>query len=460
MSSLNDQLALNSEGTQPSSDNISKQIMRKVLTRTVPQYMEFMQERLVSDCVEKAREISAKFGVGRSISRKPFFLTDEDFGINGAIGNSFALVKPGNPTRPLRIIIAHSDIPCLRIPANPIYVVNDSARSMASPSISLRTEPFGGVRPDDWYGTEVDIVGKMFIGGKVKRIELPGRIRQKSLHVDNPGEMKTYDGLKVDTGYQVPEKLYRQLGITSADDFSRSRLYCFPHSKTAGRLVGHELGGFGHDDRACVWASLMAGLETLASTNNTVMIFGLDNEEIGGGGNSASYRGFFENILEETLKVVYGPTKKFSLPADLNRGILGVMPAIFADVAVGLGPEELEDPRINFDGASRMGWGPFIYSGILTSPKHVDKIMTQIERDLPDKKKLRSKRYQMGGDYSHVDLRYSYHGDAQMSDSFGDVMPCLNIGLPVTGLHHPRTETINVFDLHWMREIYKIYLKN
>jgi len=27
-------------------------------------------------------------------------------------------------------------------------------------------------------------------------------------------------------------------------------------------------------------------------------------------------------------------------------------------------------------------------------------------------------------------------------------------------LHHPRAETINVFDLHFLKEAYKIYLKN
>jgi hypothetical protein len=47
-----------------------------------------------------------------------------------------------------------------------------------------------------------------------------------------------------------------------------------------------------------------------------------------------------------------------------------------------------------------------------------------------------------------------------MYDSFGDVMPCLNVGIPVSGLHHPRTEVINIFDLHWMKEAYKAYLKN
>jgi aspartyl aminopeptidase len=47
-----------------------------------------------------------------------------------------------------------------------------------------------------------------------------------------------------------------------------------------------------------------------------------------------------------------------------------------------------------------------------------------------------------------------------MYDSFGDTIPCLNLGVPVIGLHHPRTEAINIFDLFWTKEAYKVYLEN
>ena len=225
-------------------------------------------------------------------------------------------------------------------------------------------------------------------------------------------------------------------------------------------MVGNELGAFGHDDRCCVWASLKAGLETLKNNDNTTLIFALDNEEIGSVGNSASYRGFFENTLRETLKIVHGDkAKEIELPVALNRELLGGMPAIFADVGVGLGPEELEDSyNVNYRGASRLGWGAMINCGVTTSPKHMSKILDLFDKKLPGKKQRL--RYQIGGDYSPVDSRWSWKGDAQMYDAFGDVIPCLNIGIPVTGLHHPRTETVNVFDLFWMKEAYKAYLEN
>jgi aspartyl aminopeptidase len=460
MVSANDQLVHDFEGVQPASDNLSEELIKEVTDSTTPEYQKFIQARLVSDSIENARKIAESAGSVRDISEKLFFLSDEDMGTNGSIGNSFALVKPGKPGNPLRIIIAHSDVPSLRIPVNPVYAEGDSEKELACPSLSLYTEPFGGVRPEDWYGTEVDIIGKLYLNGTEKRIFLPGRIRQKSVHVDDSRAIKTFEGLKVDTGFRTAGELYNALGIECADDFARAKLYCLPHFKEGnnGRLIGNELGAFGHDDRSCVWASLKAGLDSLA-TDNTTLVFGLDNEEIGSVGNSGSYRGFFESVLKETLKVVYKEkARDIDLPSDLNRKLLGDMPAIFADVGVGMGSEELDDPfNVNSRGASRMGWGVFINSGIITSPKHVDKLITLLERDLPGENQY--SRYQIGGDYTPVDSRYGF-GSAQMHDSFGDVLPCLNVGIPVTGLHHPRTETINIFDLHWMKEAFKVYLRN
>lgn len=473
MASATDNIVDGFHGEQPAGDNLSKRMRKDLEENTIPKYMNFMQERLTSDTVERAREIASENGAKRDIGEKPFFVSDEDLSINGSTGNSFALVKPGKKGRPLRVIISHSDVPSLRIPVNPIYVENSHERELSCPSVSLLTEPAGGVRPDDWYGMEVDIVGKIYLNGKERRIEIPGRIKAKSLHVDDSRYIKTFEGLKVDTGAREVKALHEMFGITSADDFAKAKLYCLPHIPGKretrmignipvgfnGRLVGNELGGFGHDDRSCVWASLQAGVETLEKNDNTVILAALDNEEIGSVGNSANYRGFFENVLIETLKVVYGKdAREIILPADLNRKLLGDLPAIFADVGVGIGIEELDDPvNVNYRGAIRLGWGVAINCGITTSPKHVSKLMDILDKDLPGKD--RYFRYQIGGDYSPVDNRYSWVGSPQMFDSFFDVMPCLNVGIPVVGLHHPRTEAINVFDLHWMKEAYKAYLK-
>ncbi len=464
MTSWNDIQVANFRGIMPAVMESGKEIADKVITETLPQYSEFMQSRFICDSIENARKIVKDHGIKKnSFGSEPFFITDEEAGVNGAVGSAFALVKPGKKDKPFRIIIAHSDVPSLRIPANPVYTATDTSREMSTSTISLCTEPFGGVRIEDWTGVDVDIIGKMYIGGKEKKVEMPGRIKARSLHVDHPAIMKDFDSLKVDTGFSTAEDLYRFLGIKSADDFSRARLYCLPRQfkdKKRALLIGLELGGYGHDDRCCVWAGLKAGLETRLETDNTTMFFALDNEEIGGIGNSASYRGFFENVLRETVKVVYGKKDAANvyLPGELNRKLLGDMPAIFADVGVGLGSSELENPLglVDMRGASRLGWGIMIGTGIVTSPKHVDRFITMLEKKLPGKK--RNQRYQIGGDYMPADLR-PWGASGQMYDSFGDSIPSLNVGIPVCGLHHPGVEAINIFDLHWMKEAYKLYMK-
>jgi len=195
----------------------------------MPQYAEFMQSRFICDSVESARRVAQKHGVKQStFGADPFFVSDEDIGINGAIGSAFALVKPGKKEKPFRIIVAHSDVPSLRIPSNPVYTALDTSREMSTPTVSLCAEPFGGVRIDDWAGAEVNIIGKLYIGGKEKTVSLPSRIKARSLHVDHQTIMKDTDSLRIDTGFPSIAGLYPALGIKSADDFSRARLYCLP----------------------------------------------------------------------------------------------------------------------------------------------------------------------------------------------------------------------------------------
>jgi aspartyl aminopeptidase len=201
MASLNDLEVERFEGAQPALECIDKKVTKEVYNQTLKNYLNFLRVELVSDSVEEARAIAGRAGVKfKDVGEKPFFVSDEDFGINGSIGNSFALVKPGRADNPLRIIIAHSDVPSLRIPVNPVFTADSTKQEMMTPSVSLCTEPFGGIRPDDWYGMDVKVVGKLYLNGKEKRVSIPGRIKQKSLHVDDPRMMKSFEGLKIDTG--------------------------------------------------------------------------------------------------------------------------------------------------------------------------------------------------------------------------------------------------------------------
>jgi len=453
------------KGYQPAADNLRKGVKNYVFKKMVPEYVDFMQARLARDCVSSLRKFVGENGIniGR-ISEKPFCVTDRDVGINGADGGAYALVKPGKKDTSLRIILVHTDVPCLKLSPQPIHVETDADNSFAYPSFNFSTEPYGGIRAEDWYGMDVDIIGSIFQNGFERKINIPGRIKQKSIHVEDPDERKTLNMLKVDTGMRTMKEVYKKFKIKDAMDFGRAELYVVPHffGGKNGRLVGNELGAYGHDDRACVWASTIAGLESICNedSDNTFLIFGLDREEVGSTGSAGGYHGFFEAVLKETLRVIYGD-RRFELPADLQRGLLGKFPVISADTDVALGEQEIADISaglIDLQNSAKSGWGVYIsannagFGNRNVSPKHVDFLM-----QLFDKKFGRNarERYQVIGNCGTPDSEIP---KGTMADIFDKFFPCVDVGVPIIGLHNPTSESLNVFDLFWAKEAYRAYL--
>lgn len=96
MTSWNDVQVANFRGVMPAVEQAGKEITNKVISETMPEYSKFMQSRFICDSVETARKIAEEQGVKRnSCGSQPFFVSDEDVGINGAFGSAFAFVKPG-----------------------------------------------------------------------------------------------------------------------------------------------------------------------------------------------------------------------------------------------------------------------------------------------------------------------------------------------------------------------------
>ena len=163
MTSLADRAFKTEKGVQPAADYISKKIQEYVRGRMLKQYGDFLEAKTAYETIEKTRELAEEHGlkIGKT-SGKPFFVTDVDMGMNGATGNACALIKPGKKNAPLRIAIAHSDSPCLRLTPQPVYFELDALASNVCPSFSLNCEPYGGVRKQDWYGRPVLVTGKVF----------------------------------------------------------------------------------------------------------------------------------------------------------------------------------------------------------------------------------------------------------------------------------------------------------
>ncbi len=456
-------------GNQFSADNLPKGVRQRVLGGFAPEYQRFIRNALpaeIADYTRNGLSFNGTLKVG-GVSDKPFFVTDEDMGINGAMGNSFALVRPGVKGSKLRIIMAHTDTPCLKTRPQPIYVEVDAEKEQLSRNVALLCEPFGGVRPADWYGKGVVVTGRIYDGstGLARKVEIPARIEQRSLHTEEDGEVKTFEHLRAYTPARTIKELYGLLGVRDSLDFSGADLGVFPENirTTNGHVVGDELIGFGHDDRSCLFAGIRAFENALQSRrNNTLMVFGLEREEVGSTGNGGGYRGFFESVLKETLKIVEGRhAKEIDLPLDLNRGLLGDLPAISADVDIGLSDQELADwQNVDYLNAAKLGWGFFIsafdndWAVRRCSRKHTARLMDLMRTRLPGTHK--SDRVQVVGSV-HAPGSPSCSGT--MADVFDSYLPTVDMGVPVSGLHTPGGENLNLFDLYWLSQGYQVYLE-
>jgi aspartyl aminopeptidase len=152
-------------------------------------------------------------------------------------------------------------------------------------------------------------------------------------------------------------------------------------------------------------------------------------------------------------------------PLDLSRGLLGDMPAISADVGIALGNQELEmigTNELDIQNCPKSGWGCFIdaegFSGFgsrTTSPRHISNLVSLLEKNLIGRNK--SSRFHITGNSITQDSDFS---SGTMSDELAKFMPCVDMGIPVIGLHHPTCEVLNIYDLFWTKEAYKIYLQN
>tara|TARA_Y100000310_G_scaffold342167_1_gene444072 strand:+ start:4776 stop:6200 length:1425 start_codon:yes stop_codon:yes gene_type:complete len=458
------------KGFQPAADHLPEGVKKYVSVEMIPDYIDFIQNRLARESVSYIEKLVKEGREGVVVGRvtdKPFFVTDKHMGINGADGGAYALVKPGKKGKPLRLIIAHTDVPCLKVKPQPIHIQTDADNCLAYPSFCFSTEPYGGVRAEDWIGMGVDVVGSIFQNGKERRISIPGTIKQKSVHVDNdPDAKKTLNMLKVDTGIRTMKGVYKKFGIKDSMDFGRAELYVVPDffSGINGKMVGNELRGYGHDDRSCLWTSTMAGLEAICEEDNenTFLIFGLDREEVGSTGSAGGYHGFFETVLKETLNTVYGKqADKFNLAVDLQRGLLGGYPVISADTDVALGDQEIEDideGLIDLQNSAKSGWGVYVavnnvnFENRNVSPRHVDLLMSLFDKKFGKHKR---DRYQIIGNCGTPDSEIP---KGTMSDIFDKSFPCVDMGVPIIGLHNPTSESMNVFDMYWAMEAYAAYL--
>lgn len=284
-----------------------------------------------------------------------------------------ALVRPGEKplAEGLRIIASHIDAPRLDLKQNPLY----EDLSMAY----LKTHYYGGIKKYHWLSRPLALHGVVLTEKGEKVAICLGEDPSDPVFVINDllphlaykvqGEKRLFEAFPAEKlnvlvgGIPLlgPEDLKDavKLGILRLlrdrygiveEDLVSAEIEVVPAGNA--RYVGFDrafLGAYGHDDRACAFASLRAILDIKDPPVTAVALF-LDKEEIGSDGNTGAKSRFLEHLIYELMKYEGGQADPHSLLT-----ILFASKAISADVTAGIDPDYLDVHEKRND--ARMGYG-------------------------------------------------------------------------------------------------------
>ena len=217
------------------------------------------------------------------------------------------------------IAAAHVDNPRLDLKQHPLYEDGEMA--------FFKTHYYGGIKKYQWVVTPLALVG-VVVRGDGEKVDVsigldPGEPRfvitdllphlaadqmKKSAAEVIPGEgLNLLLGTRPDAEegsdrvkLRVLKLLHEKYGITEAD-FLSAELCAVPADEVTDIGLDRSLiGGFGHDDRVCAYAELMAVLEAKKPEKTAVCLL-VDKEEIGSVGATGITSRFFENTVAELM---------------------------------------------------------------------------------------------------------------------------------------------------------------
>ena len=288
-----------------------------------------------------------------------------------------AVVGSNDPLEGFNILGAHLDSPRLDLKPRPLY--EDHGLAM------LKTHYYGGIKKYQWPGLPLALHG-VVVRADGTRLEvvigenpldpvltisdlLPHLAREQ--FEKKVSDAFTGEDLNVLAGSfplgeleqgdtfreAILDLLYNTYGIVEEDLIS-AELELVP--AWMARDVGLDrsmVGGYGQDDRVCVFAAMRA-LGMIETPLNTAVGFFVDKEEIGSTGNTGMESHFFENCVAELLNRCQPDYDNLML-----RRVLQGSRAISADVNAAMDPSYPSVMEKN--NAAKLGCGTVItkYTG-------------------------------------------------------------------------------------------------
>ena len=237
--------------------------------------------------------------------------------VNREKGLTLAVIGKKSLSEGANIAAAHVDNPRLDLKQYPLYEDGEMA--------FFKTHYYGGIKKYQWVATPLALVGVAVRadGGKVDVSIGLGKGEPRFVITDllphlagdqmkkNAAEVIPGEGLNLLLGtrpdaeegadrvkLRILKLLHEKYGITEAD-FLSAELCAVPADEITDIGLDRSLiGGFGHDDRVCAYAELMAILETEAPEKTAVCLL-VDKEEIGSEGVTGMLSQSFDRFMED-----------------------------------------------------------------------------------------------------------------------------------------------------------------
>ncbi len=267
-----------------------------------------------------------------------------------------------------RIIGAHLDSPRLDFKQHPIY--ENTYLAM------VKTHYYGGIRKHQWFSIPLAIHGVVVkIDGTKVNIKIgedpkdpvfviPDLLPHLAYKQNDKKLSKAFEAEKMNAiigsmpyleeeevedkiKFAVLSILSQKYSITEEDLYSAELQFVPAYQAKFVGLDNSLIGGYGQDDRICVFCGVKSFLDQEVPEYTQVLV-GWDKEEIGSEGATSARSRFIEYVLEEIIDI-WGEN------CHLSEVFLNTK-AISADVHAALDPDyqDLHD-KLN---ASKLGYGP------------------------------------------------------------------------------------------------------
>jgi aspartyl aminopeptidase len=349
---------------------------RKEMDALSKEYLSFLTNcKTERETVAYVREMAEKAGFVEGIA------------LGGAMftlrGKTIILARPGQKAlkHGFRLLGAHGDTPHLDLKQRPLLENGFVAQ--------VKTHYYGGILKHQWLARPLALHGVVALkGGRVipvclgedlaepvfaiadllphlaqKQMEkkvseafeaeklniLFGHAPVKIKKKDKPksGEGAKESGIKEPVKRMVLELLHSRFGLEEEDLYS-AELHAVPAgpARPVG-LDGSLLGGYGQDDRICVFSGLKAFLAEPRPEHAQLLVI-WDKEEIGSEGSTSAKSRFFEYCLQELIDA-WDPGVRFSAVCYASKAVSG-------DVHAAMDPDfpDLHE-KLN---AAQLGHGP------------------------------------------------------------------------------------------------------